>query len=174
MDFWLQRALNEIDSATDGITAEQLGWHPAEGKWSAAQILGHLSLAYHHTVAGLARVLRNGKPIAGKGTLKQWIATRVVADLGYFPSGRPAPAMTLPTDVSAAQIVGEIHQNLIAMDAILVEVEQKLGPAVKVADHPVLGPFRVEEWRKFHYRHTHHHMKQVRAIREKQSLAASR
>jgi hypothetical protein len=167
MDFWLEKALNEIDAATEGISPANLSLSPVEGKWSIAQILGHLSLTFRTTVGALAKVLQSGQPSATKGTFKQWISTRVVADLGYFPTGRAAPVFSVPGNVSAPQIVREIHENLLAMDAILDDVEAKLGPAVKVANHPVLGPFTVQEWRKFHFRHTHHHIKQVIALKRK-------
>ncbi len=174
MDFWLERALKEIDSATDGITTEQMSWHPAEGKWSVSEILEHLSITYRTSVIALRRALDAGHPQAGRGSFVQWLSTRVVADLGYFPTGRPAPAFSLPKGAPPEQVAREVRENLARMDATLVQVAEKFGTAVKVADHPVLGPFTVTEWRKFHYSHTHHHVKQILALRAKQSSVASR
>ncbi len=174
MDFWLQRALHEIDSATAGLSPQQMSWHPAEGKWSACQILEHLSAAYSSTVVALRKVVDAGKPAASRASFYQWLATRVVGDLGYFPTGRQAPAWTIPQGAPPEQVSKAIRDNLQAMDAVLAEAESKFGARVKIADHPIVGPFTVTDWRKFHYRHTHHHMKQIVALREKQSLAASR
>ena len=174
MDFWLQRALHEIDSSTDGIPPELMSIPPAPGKWSIAQILEHLSITYRQTVGALAKVVQGGLPTAGKRSFKQWLFTRVVADLGYFPTGRPAPPATVPADPPPAQVLREIHENLVAMDGILKEVEQKFGPGVQVANHPVLGPFTVQEWRKFHFRHAHHHLKQVNAMRQRMDAGAKR
>ncbi len=167
MDFWLQRAFDEIDSATAGISPAQMDWHPAEGKWSACQILEHLSQAFESTVTALKKVEAAGKPIAGRATFYQALATFVVGDLGYFPHGRPAPSWTIPKGVPAEQVSQAIRQNLRAMDAVLADLDRQFGPRVKVASHPLVGPFSVTDWRKFHYRHTHHHMKQVLAIRAK-------
>ena len=167
MDFWLQRALDEIDSATAGFSPEQMSWNPAEGKWSAAQILEHLSAAFASTVTALRKVVDAGKPTASRVTFMQWLATFVVGDLGYFPHGRPAPAWTVPKGVPAEQAAKAIRENLVSMDAVLAEAERKFGTRVNVADHPIVGPFTVTDWRKFHYRHTHHHVKQLRAIRER-------
>jgi len=166
MDFWLQRALHEIDSATLAISPDDMDWHPAEGKWSVTQILEHLSAAYASTVTALRKVLDAGKPAASRATFLQWLSTRVVGDLGYFPTGRPAPAWTMPKGAPAEQVAKAVRENLVAMDAVLVEAERKFGGRVKVADHPIVGPFTVADWRKFHYRHTHHHVKQVHAIRD--------
>ncbi len=167
MDFWLQRAFDEIDSATAGISPEQMSWHPAEGKWSACQILEHLSKGFSSTVVALRKVADAGRPIATRGTFYQSLATFVVGDLGYFPHGRPAPSWTIPKGAPAEQVAKDIRENLRAMDAALAALERQFGPRVKVADHPLVGPFSVTDWRKFHYRHTHHHMKQVLAIRAK-------
>lgn len=164
MDFWLERALQEIDTATDAVSPATMSISPAGGKWSIAQVMGHLSITFRQTVGALAKVLQSGRSSAGKRTFMQWLSTRVVADLGYFPTGRPAPPTTLPSALPPAQVMREIRENLIAMDAVLGDVEQKIGPGIAVANHPVLGPLTVQEWRKFHYRHTHHHLKQVIAL----------
>lgn len=167
MDFWLQRALSDIDSATAGLSPEQMSWHPAEGKWSVSQILEHLAAAFSSTVIGLRKVVDAGKPTASAGTVYKSLATFVVTGLGYFPTGRPAPAWTLPKGATPEQVSKAIREHLAAMDAVLAEAESKFGRQVKIADHPIIGPFTVTEWRKFHYTHTRHHMKQVRAIRAK-------
>ncbi len=167
MDFWLQRAFDEIDSATAGISPEQMSWHPAEGKWSACQILEHLSKGFSSTVVALRKVADAGRPIATRATFYQSLATFVVGDLGYFPHGRPAPSWTIPKGAPAEQVAKDIRENLRAMDALLADLERQFGPRLKIADHPLVGPFSVTDWRKFHYRHTHHHMKQIVAIRAK-------
>lgn len=171
MDFWLERALKTLDGAIDGVPPDVMSVPPAPGKWSIALILGHLSITYRQTAGVLRKVAQGGKPAAGKGSFRQWFFTRVVADVGYFPTGRPAPPATVPSELPPEQVVTEVHENLVSMDAMLREVEEKFGADVKVADHPVLGPFTVTEWRKFHYRHTHHHAKQIRGLGERLSAA---
>jgi len=174
MDFWLKRALEEIDRSTEGLTPEQMSWRPGEGKWSIAEVLEHLSMTYSTTILALNKRQESGQSAAGPGSLKQWFFSRVVLDLGYLPSGRQAPAFAVPK--SRPQAPREVRENLVAMDKTLTELESKLGAGVKLADHFILGPFTAAEWRKFHYRHTHHHMKQVLALRQRcaaRSVAAS-
>ncbi len=168
MDFWLQRTLREIDSAIADLSVEQMSWYPAEGKWSISQILEHLSLTFSTTCTVLHRVLDGNRPTATAGTFVKWLSTRVVTDLGYFPKGRPAPAFAMPKKTAPGQIADEIRTNLIEMDALLSDAERRFGTNVKLADHPVLGPFTVTEWRKFHFRHSHHHAKQVLRLRQQQ------
>jgi hypothetical protein len=51
------------------------------------------------------------------------------------------------------------------MDRILTECEAKFGKHAKVLDHPILGPFSIAQWRKFHLVHGLHHVKQIRRLR---------
>ncbi len=165
MDFWLERALHEIDDALAGLTPAQLTWSPAEGKWSICQILDHLSNTYSSTTVGISRVNAGNKTAGTRPSAYQRLAVFAVTDLGYFPSGRQAPTFTLPKGVPADQVVPQIRSNLIEMDSVLAESERKFGLAPKLADHPILGPMTVAQWRKFHFRHCHHHVKQVLALR---------
>jgi hypothetical protein len=51
------------------------------------------------------------------------------------------------------------------MDQGLAECEQRFGSEVKMADHVVLGPLTIPQWRRFHLIHTRHHMKQIERLR---------
>ena len=172
MDFWLDRALHEIDDAVAGLTPAQLAWSPAEGKWSIAQILDHLSCTYRSTSDAIARVNAGSRPAGTRPSAYQRLAVFTVTGLGYFPSGRQAPAFTLPKGVPADQVVPQIRSNLIEMDSVLAGSERKFGLAPKLADHPILGPMTVTQWRKFHFRHCHHHVKQVLALRPRLAAAS--
>ena len=60
MDSVLEELRRTVMTAADGMTEEQLRWHP-EGKWCAAEVLEHLYLSYTGTIKGLERVLGAGK-----------------------------------------------------------------------------------------------------------------
>ena len=163
MDSYLQQTFDEIQRATAGISAEQLAWHP-EGKWSPAEILEHLTLAFSRTAQGMERALNNDANPAPQRTMKQKVSVFVVTALGYLPEGRKAPKGTVPAGTNAADPVGEIIRQLTAMDVALTKVEQKKG-AHTFLEHPILGPLTIRQWRKFHLVHTKHHMKQIARLR---------
>jgi len=163
MDSRLQKTLEEIQRATEGMSVEQLAWHP-EGKWSSAEILEHLTLTFSGTVKGMRRVLAGDGAGAPKRTLKNRLSALIVTDIGYFPSGRKAPEMVKPLGSDAATAVQSIVRNLQEMDAVLCEVERIKGRGVRVP-HPVIGPLTIAQWRKFHLIHTKHHMKQISRLR---------
>ncbi len=171
MDFYLQRVLRAIESATAGMDTEQLAAHP-EGKWSSAEILEHLRLAFSATAKGLDRVIQAGKPAGGRPRWRNRLVNFVLLDLEYFPSGRAAPEMTVPRGADPGAVLANIRQDVARMDAALADCERRFGPRLCIANHPILGPFTVRQWRKFHWVHTRHHMKQIAALRRNTKGAA--
>jgi hypothetical protein len=169
MDFYLQRALHAIQRQTRGMSAAQLAWH-REGKWSAAQVLEHLSLAFSSTSKVMERAVQQGSANARPPTLREWLVTLVVVKMGYFPSGRQAPQWTLPRGLDPAKSVETICASLAEMDAKIAAAQAKIGPGV-VAVHPIIGPLTANQWRKFHWEHTRHHMKQIAALRSQAAVS---
>jgi len=165
MDPFLQKLHNSIASATRDITAEELARHP-EGKWCAAEVLEHLYLTYTGTIKGLERIGREGKPLARTPTLADRVRTTVVTGLGYMPPGRKAPERSRPRGMPAAQVVNEIATRIAEMDALITRYEAQFGKRIRLMDHPVLGPLTAQQWRKFHWVHGRHHVKQIRRLRE--------
>lgn len=161
MDSFIEKTYRAIDEATQGMTAAELAWHP-KGKWSAAQVLEHLSLTYVGTAKVARRLAASENPEPFVRSMKNRLATFIVITLGYFPSGRKSPEMVVPGNGVAAPTVLE---NLRTMDEALAECERRHGPGVTAA-HPVIGPLTLPEWRKFHWVHARHHMKQIAALRE--------
>ncbi len=170
----LQRTLDTLHSATDGLTAADLAWH-SPGKWSAAQIVEHLTKAYASTAYILNRCVEAGQPKARRDTWRERLATFVVVGLGYLPSGREAPEVTRPSDHPPADVVAGAVATLRELDEVAARAEARFGAAVALANHPILGPLNVREWRRFHLVHTRHHAKQIaRLRRELREEAVSR
>jgi hypothetical protein len=167
MDAYLQRLRDAISSATHGMTTEDLRRHP-EGKWSVAQVLEHLYLSYTGTVKGFERCLEAGKPLARPPVLKDRMKTFVVTGLGHMPKGRTAPERTQPRGMPADEVTREIGPRIAAMDEVIAQCESRFGKRTRVLDHPVLGPLTARQWRKFHWVHGQHHVKQIQKLRQAQ------
>ena len=56
MDSPFEKLRENLESAAEGISSEQLRWH-LPGKWSAAEVLEHLHLTYTGTIKGFERVM---------------------------------------------------------------------------------------------------------------------
>jgi hypothetical protein len=160
----LQRTRDAIDQATDGMTLDQMSWHP-DGKWCTAEVLEHLALAFGGSAKLLARAADDGKSAATTSTFKQRFRTWVVTEREFLPGGRTAPKMVTPRGMPADQVLAAIRKSLADMDEAISACESKLGTKIKIADHPILGPLTVTQWRKFHMVHTCHHMKQIATLR---------
>lgn len=149
----------------DGMTGEQLLWHPAE-KWCAAEVLEHLYLTYTGTIKGFEKAMAAGKPLVTPGSMAQRARAFVVAGMGYFPEGREAPENTRPRGLAAEKVREEIVGKITAMDAIIAQCEKRFGGGAKLLDHPILGPLSGAQWRKFHLVHGRHHQKQILRLRQ--------
>jgi hypothetical protein len=167
MDAYLRKLQNEIAVALrslDGATPTQT----RQGKWTAAEVLEHLSLSYSGTVKGLNRCLREGKPLARKPSLQDRLKVTLVVRVGYMPHGRKAPDVSVPHGAPLEQVKVEVMSNLAAMEKALAECEAKFGKNALLMDHPILGPLTTQQWRKLHWVHGRHHVKQILQLRQKE------
>jgi hypothetical protein len=162
MDRFLESALAEIDRAAGHLPAAIIV-RPVEGRWSIAQILEHLTLAFTVNRAALEKALASGELRARPPGPRHRFGRLLVVDIGYFPR-RKSPDMTTPRgSVPPERAVAALREALAALDETLTRVAARFGETAPVANHPYFSGMNVRQWRKFHWRHTRHHMKQVRA-----------
>src|SRR5438876_10584713 len=109
MNSYLQQARELIEIATKGMSHDELAWHPAEGKWSTANILQHLMLTFSGTAKGLSRVLQAGAPQVRRQTWKDRGMVVVVVNAGYFLVGRQAPKGVVPHGIVPEEAVRVIR-----------------------------------------------------------------
>jgi hypothetical protein len=162
MDAFLQSALDTIDEAAGRLDAPVMA-RPVAGQWSIAEILEHLTLAFTANAVGLEKALASGELRARQPRVKERLARIIVVDVGYFPRVE-APQMTRPHgSIPPERSLAAIREGLTALDATLTRVAARFGEAALVSNHPYFAGLTVRQWRKFHWRHTVHHMRQVRA-----------
>jgi DinB superfamily len=157
-----------LTTATQGMSDEDWSRHP-EGKWSATEVVEHLSLTYSGTLKSMQRVLDNNAPTATPLKLKQRLGILWVVELGRFPEGREAPMQVRPTGtpgaVSGRELLSVTLENLTKMDTAIATCEQRFGSATRLSDHPILGALSATQWRKFHRIHARHHALQIERLR---------
>lgn len=165
MDSYLYRLQTAIASATRGMTTGDLTRH-REGKWSTAEVLEHLYLSYTGTTKGCERCLQAGRPLARAPRFRDRLVAAVVVGAGYFPPGREAPKNTRPRGMTTEKVLADIGSQIAAMDALIAQCEARYGKHTRMLDHPVLGPLTAAQWRKFHWVHGKHHVKQILRLRD--------
>ena len=162
MDAYLRSAREAIDQAAGRLPEDVIARKPG-GHWSIGEILEHLTLAFTNNAAALEKALASGELRARKPLVKQLLGRILVVDCGYFPKVT-APETSRPTGrIAPESAMTAIRAALDALDGTLTRVEQKFGADVAVSNHPYFAGMSVRQWRKFHWRHTVHHMAQVRS-----------
>ena len=164
MHCYLEQANAVLEDAVRGMTFEQMCVTVREGHWTAAEIVEHLSLAFGATAVGMEQRLRSGELDVRPRTVRDRLATLLVVRVGYIPTGRKAPGYTVPCGIGAETALRNLHENLDAMDVAISRLEEKYGDRI-IGVHPILGPLRPNQWRKFHLVHTRHHARQILALK---------
>lgn len=163
MDAYLRQAMDAIDRDAGPLDVRTIARPIDEGRWSVARILEHLTLAFRGNADAIGKALASGEVRGRAPTVAQRLGRMLVVDLGYFPRVE-APERTRPTgSIPPEQSVAAIREALTALDAALARASARFGDAALVANHPYFQGLTVPQWRKFHWRHTVHHMRQVRA-----------
>jgi Protein of unknown function (DUF1569) len=165
MDSRLEKLKQSLESAVEGMSSEQLSWHPP-GKWCAHEVLEHLYLTYTGTIKGFEKVITSGKPLTTPASMKHRLRSLVVLGFGHLPEGRKAPTNTQPKGLPAENVRNDVVAKIAAMDAIIAQCEARFGQRVQLLDHPILGPLTATQWRKFHLLHGMHHQKQLLQLRK--------
>lgn len=164
MNSYLQSCLDLIIGATTGISPEAAIRRTGD-RWSPVEIVEHLQRAYSGTAKGFERCLEKNTPLATRQTMKQALQGIAVLNLGYFPEGRKAPKHILPTGtIPLPELLEGVKRDLAWLDDAAVRTRRVFG-GMRVLDHPILGPFTVDQWLRFHLIHTRHHEKQILARR---------
>jgi Protein of unknown function (DUF1569) len=161
VDPYLARAIEAIEETAGRLDGAALR-RKADGRWSACDILEHLTLAFRANAAAFEKALSSGTLKARPPRLAQRLAKILVVDAGYFPR-REAPDITRPCgSVTPERSVSEARDALVALDGVMTRLVDRFGGDALVANHPFFAGLTVREWTKFHWRHTVHHMRQVR------------
>jgi hypothetical protein len=161
--------LDQFATIPDMVLGELAGrpeadWHRAPpGKWSPAQIVHHLAIS----VDGSSRVFqdRRAKPPMRRRPrpLRQRLAHFLYIDVGWIPSGRRAPEVTVPAEhPDAGAVERQLRDGVTRFLALARELLPARGSDLFVK-HPRFGDLSLPEWLRFHVRHCRHHAKQIRA-----------
>jgi hypothetical protein len=177
----LERVICQIENEVGGLDAESAQLHPKDLAylWSAQQVIEHLVLGYRATSVALQNRLNKGRLSRNskKRTWLQWSLQLMILTFGSLPKGLPAPDETTPVPdgfgrLDGRQLADLLRKEIGVMDSLLDQCRRKFGME-RVATHPLLGPLRVDQWRRYHVVHNYHHLGQLRSILEKVAPAAA-
>jgi tetrahydromethanopterin S-methyltransferase subunit G len=97
----------------------------------------------------------------------------MILSAGHMPKGVGAPHEITPKAGMPAAGVRELTERLEnsieLLDATLDRCRQRFGME-RVGRHFLLGPLRVDQWRRYHVLHLRHHLRQMADVRETLSV----
>lgn len=158
---YFEETREAIETAVEGLTPDAIA-REVPGRWSIGEILEHLTLSFTANAAALEKALASGELRARRPGIKETLVRMLVMDIGYFPRAK-APETTRPTrSIPPERSVSAILEAFSKNHATLARVSERFGDEVRVANHPYFSGLTVPQWRKFHWQHTRHHMRQVR------------
>jgi hypothetical protein len=171
-----QPAFRELADELGRFDAMSSNVHPC-GKphcWSVHQIVEHLILSMDQTRATLQERLVRGRPGRhSRRTRTEWALQLMILSAGHMPTGVGAPRETTPKEnlpsVGSHELTQRLETAIESLDATLDECRNRFGME-RVGQHFLLGPLRVDQWRRYHVLHLGHHWVQVCDLRKTLSV----
>ena len=156
----LARAQSELMRAADAIPAEQWKTRPVEGRWSAGELVVHLSAVERFILSRTDKLLQN-PPKAVPFYRRLHLPMKIVEARVIR---RKAPAIVEP------QMAGKKEETLAELRGVrertLAFIEETRGRDLSKYNfrHPFLGNLNAYEWLQFIASHEIRHLKQMREI----------
>jgi hypothetical protein len=171
-----QSAFRDVTAELGGFDATSAAVHPwgRPHCWSVQQIVEHLVLSMDATRATLEERLAKARPGRNqRRTRTEWVLQLMILSAGHMPKGVGAPRETTPAESmqssSARELSERLETAIESLDATLDQCRQRFGME-RVGRHFLLGPLRIDQWRRYHVLHLRHHLKQMCALREALSV----
>ena len=169
----LQALMSRISREIDGLDEEITQLHPDNQthQWSVQQVVEHLALSYRTTTHNLDAHLAKGRITRNQNrTLVEWMLQLMVLSFGHHPRGVPpleetSPKAGLYPAMNGSELVELLRRELEEMDLALDRCRRRFGME-RVAVHPMLGPLRVDQWRRFHAVYGMHRLEQLIQVRQ--------
>lgn len=145
----------QVCEAVSGLSSETLNRKPADGKWSAVQIMEHLYLMEKAITAGIIQALASGEDQTTEPKPYQ-----LTLDRSRFMA---APPHLVPSEefIPLGDIVARLDQSRSDLKTVLDQSDESLWSR-KLYPHPVFGPMDVAQWVDFIGIHEERHLAQLR------------
>lgn len=171
-----QSAFREVAAEIGRFDAQSANVHPWGRPycWSVHEIAEHLALSMDQTGRLLEERLAKGRPGRNLGRSRtEWALQLMILSAGHMPRGVGATKETTPKpnlpSVGTREITDRLECAIESLDASFDRCRQQFGME-RVGRHFLLGPLRIDQWRRYHVLHLRHHLKQMQEVRESLSV----
>jgi len=156
----MTKAQTALLSAADAVPADEWGTSPAEGKWSAAELVAHLMVVERGVIAKADRVVQH--PPKRVSLLKRIHIPMALVESRWIRRKSPVPiepGMLRDKERMLAEF-RTVRERSLAF------LEETRGRDLREYcwKHPALGTLNMYEWMQFIASHEVRHTKQMREI----------
>jgi uncharacterized damage-inducible protein DinB len=158
----LARAQRELLRAAEAVPEDQWKTRPAEGRWSAGELIGHLSAVERAILSRADKLLQ--KPPKSPPFFKRFHAPMMVVEARVIRLKTPKwlDVQTIrEKEEMLAELRGVREQTL-----AFIEETRSRDLSKYSMPHPFLGTLNAYEWLQFIASHEIRHTKQMREIAE--------
>jgi len=156
----LARAQSELLRAADVVPADQWKAKPAEGRWSAGELIGHLSAIERAILIRADKILQN--PPKSVPFYKRFHVPMIIVEARVIRRKAPTarePQIVREKEEMLAELRGVRERTLAFIEETKVRDLSKYN-----MPHPFLGNLNAYDWLQFIASHEIRHMKQMREI----------
>jgi uncharacterized damage-inducible protein DinB len=156
----LARAQSDLLRAADTVPADQWKMRPADGRWSAGELIGHLSAIERAILSRADRLLQ--KPPKSVPFYKRFHVPMLIVEARVIRRKAPVP-LESPVVREKEEMLAELRG---VRERTLAFIEETRGRDLSKYNmaHPFLGTLNAYEWLQFIASHEIRHRKQMREI----------
>jgi uncharacterized damage-inducible protein DinB len=156
----LARAQSELLRAADAVRADQWKTRPAEGRWSAGELIGHLSTIERAILSRTDKLLQ--APPKSVSFFKRFHVPMMIVEARVIRRKAPKP-LDAPVIHEKEEMLAELRGVRERTLAFIEETSRRDLSKYSMA-HPFLGTLNAYGWLQFIASHEIRHTKQMREI----------
>ncbi|MET0645338.1 MAG: DinB family protein [Pyrinomonadaceae bacterium] len=155
-------------AAVEGLSEEQQAYTPSPDRWSAADLVEHLSIVEAGVAKLLDKLLAKAEE-SGDGARAEAEAFDPVSIEEFVERSRgvkhEAPERIRPTGLALTDSLAHLRESRAALHALRPRLERTDGRALRFP-HPNWGPLDLYQWLLFLAAHEDRHLAQLEALKE--------
>jgi hypothetical protein len=156
-------------AAVEGLSEEEQAFSPAPDRWSAAELVEHLSIVEGNVVALLGKLLARAGDEESSAAPPAAAAFAPVSIEEFVELSRAAryeaPERIRPTGLPLADSLARLRDSRAALHSLRPRIERADGRALRFP-HPTWGPLDLYQWLLFVGAHEDRHLAQLEALKE--------
>ena len=160
-----QQGIEEIKTRflkkVEGLSDAQLNKIPADGGWSAAQVLYHCGMAENETIKNILKN-QQAHPTKLKENLRSKINGSLLMVFLKLPLKFKAPKIvsSVPENISLDSLKSDYDKNTVSFKQLLQNFPNELMGKL-IFKHPIVGLLTIEQTVGFLAEHYLHHERQM-------------